>query len=112
MIHADLGICWVLLGVCQRHEDHLPPEGLERGSIDACKTSEEVCAAFPGEAPYPISDASTATPMRTELVLGSGVLEGECGYRPTNRGGYVGNPLMWTLQRRHISLGFCLCGPI
>jgi hypothetical protein len=52
------------------------------------------------------------TLRRTELVLYSGVLEGECGYRSPYGGGYVGNPLMWTLQRRLISMGICGCGPI
>jgi hypothetical protein len=49
---------------------------------------------------------------KTELVLGSVVLEGEGGYRSPYGGGYIGNPLMWTLQRRLISMGFCLSGPI
>ena len=52
---ADDGILWVFMRVGQRHEDDAPFEGFERASVDACKTSEEVCAAFPGETPYPVS---------------------------------------------------------
>ncbi len=61
--------------VGQRHEEESPFEGPEGASVDARDTSEEVCAACPGEAPYPLSDASTATPMSTEPVLSSGVLK-------------------------------------
>jgi hypothetical protein len=46
------------------------------------------------EKPLTLSDASTVTPRRTELVTGLGVLEGECGYSPPYRGVDVGNPLM------------------
>src|SRR5688572_26851806 len=42
------GILWVFPRVGKRHEDHPPSEGLERGSIDACETPEEVSAACPG----------------------------------------------------------------
>src|SRR5215213_9795329 len=72
-------------------------------SVDARKASEEVCAACPRETPYPVSHASTVTLRRTELILSNGFLEGECRHRPSYRGRYVGNPLMWTLQRRLIS---------
>ena len=63
--------------VGQRHEDDPPLEGLECTSIDTRQTPEEVPAAFPGEAPYSISNASTTTPMRTEPVTGLGFFEGE-----------------------------------
>ena len=66
------------VGVSQRHEDHPPFERPEDVSVDASETSEEVPTAFPGEAPYPLSDASTAMDTKTEPVVGSGVLEGEC----------------------------------
>src|SRR5215217_2595947 len=59
---AEFGILWELLWVGQRHEDDPPSEG------------------------------PTAAPMRTEPVLGSGVLEGECRYRPSYGRGDVGNP--------------------
>src|SRR5919107_6427754 len=101
-----------MLGVGQCHEDHPPLERPEGSPVNAGEMEQEVPTACPGETPYLISDASTVTLRRTELILSNGLLEGECGYRPTNRGGYVGNLLMWTLQRRHISGGFCLCGPI
>ena len=75
---AELRILWVFARIGQRHEDHPSPKALERGSIDACKTSEEVCAACPGETLYPVSIASTVAPRRTELVPCLGVLKGEC----------------------------------
>ena len=94
MILAEFGILWLVLGVSQRHEDHPPLEGPEGSPVDACETSEEIPPACPGEAPYLISDASTTTPTGTEPVTSLGILEGECGYRPPNSGGDVGNPLM------------------
>jgi hypothetical protein len=54
--------------------------GPEGGSVDASETAQEVPTACLGETPYLISDASSETPMRTEPVLSSGVLERECGY--------------------------------
>ena len=61
---ADVGILWVFVRVGQRHEDHPPFEGPEGVSVDACETSEEVPAACPREALYPVSVPSTATPTR------------------------------------------------
>ena len=80
---ADLRVLRIFVGVGQGYRDEPSLEGLECGSIDACKTSEEVPTAFPGEAPYPISDASTTMLTRTEAVTSLGILEGECGYRPS-----------------------------
>jgi hypothetical protein len=80
--------------VGQRHEDEPSLEGPEGATVDASETSQEISAACPGEALYPISDAPTATRTSTEPVLGSGVLEGECGYGPSYGRGDVGNPLM------------------
>ena len=82
------------MGVSQCHEDDPPFESPEGSSVDACKTSEEVPTAFPGEAPYPISYASTTTPTGTEPVTSLGILEGKCGYRTSDGGGDVGNALM------------------
>src|ERR671914_1832732 len=112
VVLADFRVLWIFVGIGQGYRDEPSLEGPERGSVDARQTPQEFSAACPGEAPYPVSGTSTVTLRRTELILCNGLLEGECGYRPTNRGGYVGNLLMWTLQRRLISLGFCLCGPI
>ena len=91
---ADLCVLWVFTGVGQRHEDHPPFEGPEGSPVDACEASEKVHPACPGEAPYPLSDASATTLTRTEPVLGSGVLEGESRYRSPNRGGDVAKALM------------------
>src|SRR5918997_2467292 len=55
VVLADLRVLWIFVGVGQGYRDEPSLEGLECGSIDACKTSEEVCAACPGEAPYPVS---------------------------------------------------------
>jgi hypothetical protein len=76
VILAEFGILWVMLGVGQRHEDDPPFEGPEGTSVEARETPEEIPAACPGEAPYPISNTSTTTRRRTELVTGLGVLEG------------------------------------
>jgi hypothetical protein len=43
----------------------------------------QIAKVEPGETPYLISNTTTATPSRTESVLGNGLLEGECGYRPS-----------------------------
>jgi hypothetical protein len=94
VILADLGLLWVFAGIGQRHEDHPPAEGFERGSIDASETEQEVPSACPGETPYLISDASSETLTRPEPVLDSGVLEGKCGYRLPYGGGDIGNVLM------------------
>ena len=94
MVLADLGIFWVFAGIGQRHEDHPPLERPEGPPVDASETPQEILAALPGEAPYPISDASTTTPTRTEAVTCLGILEGEFGYRPSYGRGYIGNPLM------------------
>src|SRR5829696_7105313 len=109
---AEFGILWIFMRVGQCHEDHPSLEGPERASVDTRQTSEEVCAACPGEAPYLGSKAPTTTHRGTPVVPGCGVLEGESRHRPPNRGGYVGNPLMRALQSRLISRGFCSCGPI
>ena len=66
MVLADLRVIWIFVRIGQRHEDHPPPEG---APVDARQTSEEVPAACPGEAPYPVSDASTVTLRKTELIL-------------------------------------------
>src|SRR5215217_2938414 len=91
---AKFGILWILLGVGQRHEDNPSSEGPEGASVDACKTSEEVPAAFPRETPNSGSNASTTMCRRTPVVTGCGVLEGESRHRSPNRGGDVGNPSM------------------
>ena len=91
---AEFGVPWVFPRICQRHEDDAASEGPEGTPVDASESAKEISAACPGEAPYPISDASTATPMRTELVTDPSVLEGECGYRPSYGRGKVSNPLM------------------
>ena len=39
-------------------------------------------------------NAALLMPTGTEPVTSLGILEGECGYRPSNSGGDVGNPLM------------------
>ena len=75
---AEFGILWKFVGVGQGHRDEPSLEGLECGSIDASQASEEVPAAFPGEAPYLLSKASTTTPTGTELVPCLGVLKREC----------------------------------
>ena len=101
---AEFGILRVFMRIGQRHEDHPPLERPEGSPVNASETEQEVCAACPGETPYLISGASSETLTRPEPVLGSGVLEGECGYRPSYSRGDVGNPLMWTLQRRLIAV--------
>jgi hypothetical protein len=75
---ADDGILWVFPRVGQRYEDHPLFECLEGASVDASETPEEVCAACPGETPYPVPNASTVAPRRTELVPCLGVLKREC----------------------------------
>src|SRR5215204_3330197 len=87
-------ILWVFPRVGQRHEDHPPLEGPEGSSVDTRQPPQQIPAACPGEAPYTVSNTSTAPHRRTPVVPGCGVLEGECGYRPPNRGGYVGNALI------------------
>ena len=77
---AEFGILWVFPRVGQRNEDDASLEGLECVSVDTSQASEEVPAAFPGEAPYPISDASTTTPTGSEPVTGLDLFEGEGGY--------------------------------
>ena len=94
MVLADLRVLWIFVGVGQGYRDEPSLEGPEGASVDASQTEQEVPAACPGEAPYPVSGTSTVTLRRTELILSNGLLEGECGYRPSYRGGYVGNPLM------------------
>ena len=94
VVLADLRVLWIFVGVGQGYGDEPSLEVLECGSIDACKTSEEVPAAFPGEAPYPISYASTTTPTGTEPVTSLGILEGKCGHRSSYSRGDVGNLLM------------------
>src|SRR5215204_2000846 len=69
------GVLWALMRVGQCHEDNPSLEGSERTSIDARQTPQEVPAACPGEAAHLLSDTTTATPMRTEPDLGSGVLK-------------------------------------
>ena len=69
------GILWVFVRLGQCHEDHPPFEGSEGSPVDASETEQEVPAACPGEAPYPVSVPSSETPMRTEPVLGIGILE-------------------------------------
>jgi hypothetical protein len=91
---AEFGIIWIFVGVGQRHEDHPPLEGPECPSVDGGQTSEEICAACPREALYPVSNTSTTTRRRIPVVPGCGVLEGECRYRPPYGRGKVGNPLM------------------
>jgi hypothetical protein len=88
------GILWIFVGVSQRHEDHPPFECPESSSVDTRQPPEQIPAACSGEAPYLLSVATTAMPMRTELVTGSGVPEGECRYRSSYERGKVGNPLM------------------
>src|SRR5215213_197712 len=90
---ADDGILWVFPRVGQRHEDDPPFEGSEGASVDASQMSEEVPTACLGETPYLISAASSETPMRSEPVTCLGILEGECGYRPSYGRGKVGNIL-------------------
>ena len=82
VILAEFRILWVVLGVGQRHEDHPPSEGLKGSPVYACQAPEEVPAACPGEAPYPVPNTSTTTHRRTPVVPGCGVLEGECRHRP------------------------------
>jgi hypothetical protein len=78
VVLAEFGVLWIFVGVGQGYRDELSLERPECASVDASKTSEEVPAACPGEAPYPISDASTATPTSPEPVLGNRILKGEC----------------------------------
>ena len=94
VVLADLRVLWVFVGVGQGYRDEPSLEGLECGSIDACQTSEEMPTAFPGEAPYSICGTSTTTPTGTEPVTCLGILERECGYRPSYGRGDVGNLLM------------------
>jgi len=94
VVLADLRVHWIFVGVGQGYRDEPSLESLECGSIDACKTSEEVPTTCLGETPYPISAASSETPMRIEPVTCLGILEGECGYRPSYSRGKVGNILM------------------
>ena len=109
---TENGILWIFVGVGQCHEDNPSLEVPKGASVDASQTSEEVPTACPREAAHLLSDTTTATPTTTEPLTSLGILEGECRYRPSYGGGDVGYPLMCTLQRRHISLGFCWCGPI
>jgi hypothetical protein len=91
---AEFGFLWPFMRVGQGYRDEPPLGRPEGASVDARQTSEEICAAFPGEAPYSISDAPTTTLTRTEPITCLGILEGKCRYRPSYGGGYVGNPLM------------------
>jgi hypothetical protein len=88
---TENGILWVFMRVGQCHEDDASLEG---SPVDACEASEEVCAALPREAPYPVSDITTAMPRRTESVAILVILEGECGYRPSYGRGDIGTRLM------------------
>ena len=75
---AEFRVLWVFMRVGQGHEDDAPFERPEGASVYASETSEEVLAACPGEAPYPVSHASNMTLRRTEPVTGLGILEGKC----------------------------------
>ena len=74
---TENGVLWVFPRVGQRHEDDPSFDGLEDSPVDASEAAQEVHSACPGEAPYPVSVASTETPMRTEPVTRLGILEGE-----------------------------------
>ena len=91
---ADLGICWVFVGVGQRHEDHPYLEGPERASVDTRQPPQQIPAAFPGEAPYAISDTTTTAPTGPEAVTSLSILEGKCRYRPSYSRGDIGTRLM------------------
>jgi hypothetical protein len=92
---AQFGGGKLFVGVSQCHEDDPPFESPEGSSVDACKTSEEVPTAFPGEAPYPVSGASSETvTVVTEPVTSLGILEGKCRYRPSYSRGDISTPLM------------------
>jgi hypothetical protein len=52
VVLADLGVLWIFVGVGQGYRDEPSLESSESASVDACKTSEEVPAACPGEALY------------------------------------------------------------
>jgi hypothetical protein len=94
VVLADLRVLWIFVGVGQGYRDQPSLEDPEGPPVDASETEQEVPSAYPGEAPYPVSGTSTVTLRRTELILSNGLLKRECGYRPSYRGGYVGNPLM------------------
>jgi hypothetical protein len=94
VVLADLRVLWIFVGVGQGYRDEPSLEGPEGSSVDASETEQEVPAACPGETPYLISGASSKTLTRPEPVPGLGILEGECGYRPSYGRGKVGNPLM------------------
>jgi hypothetical protein len=91
---TENGILWVFMRVGQCHEDDASLEGPEGSPVDACEASEEVCAALPREAPYPVPDTTTAIPRRTESVAILVILEGECEYRPSYGRGDIGTRLM------------------
>jgi hypothetical protein len=66
---AEFGIIWEFVRVGQRHEDHPSPKRLERSSIDASETPEEVCAACFGETPYLIPPPRRIGGLNWLLVL-------------------------------------------
>ncbi len=94
VVLANLRGLWIFVRVGQGYRDESSLEGLERSSVDASQTEQEVPSACLGETPYLISGASSETLTKPEPVTCLGILEGECGYRPSDGRGDVGNLLM------------------
>jgi hypothetical protein len=94
VVLTEFRVIWIFVGIGQGNRDEPPLEGPEGSPVDASETPQEVPAACPGETPYLISGASSEMPRRSEPVTCVGLLEGECGYRPSYGRGKVGNPLM------------------
>ncbi len=81
MTLADLGIFRVFVGIGKGYGDKPPLESSEGSAVDACKMSQEVPAAFPGE-PIHLS-LRTTTMTCTGIVLPPGlvIFNGDTGDR-------------------------------
>lgn len=74
---ADPWVLWVFGRVGQGYGDKPSLEGVEGGSVDGGETSEEVPAAYPGEALDLSLGASMIIYTRTNLIIGCVIPEGD-----------------------------------
>ncbi len=65
VVLAEIGVLWIFVGVGQGYRDEPSLEGPEGAAVDASETSQEISAAWPGEAPYPSPDSSSMIRMRS-----------------------------------------------
>ncbi len=87
VILTEFRVLWVFVGVGQGYRDEPSLEGPEGAPVDASETSQEICAACPGEAPYPSPESSYIICMRCSPAFYLVILEGECRYRAPYGGG-------------------------